>query len=129
MRTTPRRRLTAIIYLVPPDWDAAPTCDGGRLVWWVPEHSAEARWLPGGRLPQSSGAEPAPKHAVDPRCGRLVLFDARLVMHEVLPTHRKRFAVTLWFYRARTQVEEASVESQAPPWENFGVKPSQPAVA
>ena len=38
------------------------------------------------------------KHTTDPKAGRLVLFKARTVMHEVLPTHRKRFALTLWYF-------------------------------
>lgn len=33
---------------------------------------------------------------VDPLGGRLVLFRSRDVPHEVLPTSRKRFAVSLW---------------------------------
>ena len=39
------------------------------------------------------------KHTLVPQPGRLVVFEARRVMHEVLPTHRKRFAATLWLYR------------------------------
>ena len=41
------------------------------------------------------------KHTTDPKAGRLVLFKARTVMHEVLPTHRKRFALTLWYFSGR----------------------------
>mmetsp|Transcript_52189 Transcript_52189/g.121824 ORF Transcript_52189/g.121824 Transcript_52189/m.121824 type:complete len:81 (+) Transcript_52189:45-287(+) len=33
---------------------------------------------------------------IAPEGGRLVLFRSRDVPHEVLPTKRKRFAVTLW---------------------------------
>lgn len=85
--TTDPRRLTAIVYLVPPDWDAAPEADGGRLVWWVVDED---------EAPVGGGA-PA-KHTLEPKAGRLVIFRARTVMHEVLPTHRKRFALTLWFF-------------------------------
>ena len=87
MDTDPRR-LTAIVYLVPPDWDAAPEADGGQLVWWIVGDGGEYVGQP-------------ERHTTDPREGRLVLFRARTVMHEVLPTHRKRFALTLWYFGGR----------------------------
>ncbi len=82
--TTDPRRLTAIVYLVPPDWDARPQADGGQFIWWLVEEDTER---------PEKGAAPN-KHALSPKAGRLVLFKARTVMHEVLPTHRKRFALT-----------------------------------
>ena len=99
------RRLTAIVYLVQPDWDARPHADGGQLKWWlVPEEgrafkadvaaAGPAAAFRGGQDSEAAGA----KQTLDPRAGRLVLFDARTVMHEVLPTHRKRFALTLWYF-------------------------------
>ena len=39
----------------------------------------------------------------DPKAGRLVLFKARTVLHEVLPTHRKRFALTLWYFEGKKE--------------------------
>ena len=80
--TTDPRRLTAIVYLVPADWDARPQADGGQLNWWTEREEGEA----------------STRHTLDPAAGRLVLFRARSVMHEVLPTHRKRFALTLWYF-------------------------------
>ena len=72
------RRLTAIVYLVPPDWDARPEKDGGRLVWWlVDEESNSPRHV----LPDGS-REPV-RQTTEPKAGRLVLFNARTVMHEV----------------------------------------------
>ena len=100
--TTDPRRVTAIVYLVPPDWDAAADAHGGKLLWWQvrPDFAEEAR--------------PPAKREVAPKEGRLVLFRARTVKHEVLPTHRKRFAVTLWFFRAKAAGDER-VKQQ--PWE------------
>ena len=103
------RRLTAIVYLVPPDWDARPERDGGRLVWWLVDEDER----PIGRKEVRDGGEgggeadggrspwPEQKHQTDPQAGRLVLFKSRTVMHEVLPTHRKRFALTLWYFQGR----------------------------
>lgn len=107
MNTDPRR-LTAIVYLVPRDWDATPEADGGQLRWWiVDDESAPA---PADAIAEEEGdskpslatvlppAAPPVEHTLDPRAGRLVLFKSRTVMHEVLPTHRKRFALTLWYF-------------------------------
>ena len=33
---------------------------------------------------------------VEPRGGTLVVFKSRLLLHEVLPAHRRRFAITQW---------------------------------
>ena len=93
--TTDPRRLTAIVYLVPENWDARPEEDGGQLVWWLVDEGTED--VPVDR----SAAGGIQKHTTDPKAGRLVLFKARTVMHEVLPTHRKRFALTLWYFSGR----------------------------
>ena len=85
--TTDPRRVTAIVYLVADDWDAAPDRDGGQLVWW--------NILEGD--PDNPKDSPK-KHVLNPTTGQLCVFKARTIMHEVLPTHRKRFAVTLWYY-------------------------------
>lgn len=82
------RLVTAIFYLVDDAWDGSPHVDGGNLVWWpVDEHATDAV------------ADETAKQEIEPKEGRLVVFNARTVKHEVLPTHRKRFAVTLWFFR------------------------------
>ena len=58
------------------------------------------RWeVEDGKQSIHSHAHSDAKHTLVPQSGRLVLFEARRVMHEVLPTHRKRFAATLWLYR------------------------------
>lgn len=68
------RRITAILYLLPPDW--CPD-DGGHLVWWPPTKSG---------TPVRQIYHPTP--------GALVLFNATTVLHEVTPpTKRRRFAV------------------------------------
>jgi Rps23 Pro-64 3,4-dihydroxylase Tpa1-like proline 4-hydroxylase len=35
---------------------------------------------------------------IDPIADRLLIFQSRLIEHEVLPTYHKRFAITTWFY-------------------------------
>lgn len=70
LRHDPRRRVTAILYL-DPAWQPAW---GGLLRLW----------------------EPAGVREVEPRGGRLVVFRADAVAHEVLPTAQPRYAATAW---------------------------------
>jgi len=107
------RLVTAIFYLVDDKWDGRLEADGGNLIWWtVTEDDLE------------SAHSEREKHQLEPKvetrrssfhlavvlccflscaqAGRLVVFNSRTVMHEVMPTHRKRFAVTLWFFRGAT---------------------------
>ena len=100
------RRLTAIVYLVPEDWDADPDADGGQLNWWLVPDEQAGRKTDAVRAEEMK-REPPIKQTLNPKAGRLVLFKARTVMHEVLPTHRKRFALTLWYFAGR---EEGAVE-------------------
>lgn len=68
------RRITAIIYLLPPDWSLD---DGGHLVWWLPTKNGTSS-----------------RQVYQPSPGALVLFNATTVLHEVTPpTKRRRFAV------------------------------------
>ena len=93
--TSDPRRLTAILYLVPDGWDGSPQRDGGNLVWWIVNEGGDGEaW---GEVRGAAGGAPH-KQQLEPKPGRLVIFNARTVMHEVLPTHRKRFAVTLWYF-------------------------------
>lgn len=80
------RKITAIYYPNPPNW--------------VPDHGGSIRMYP-----RQTKAEQEKKreanvdtHVADIKPGPdlLLLFRARDVPHEVLPCHRKRFAVTLW---------------------------------
>lgn len=72
-RQDPRRRLTAIVYLNP---------------GWVPAHGGQLRvW----DLPDGAWRDVAPLG------GRLVMFLADQVDHEVLPTAAPRRAITAWF--------------------------------
>ena len=66
------RQLTALFYLNK-DWDAA--ADGGALVL----------------LPY-----PAPPIDIDPLAGRLVLFDARYMLHATRPARMPRYCFTAW---------------------------------
>ena len=69
-----KRKLTAILYLNE-DWDASR--DGGCLRAYLPGRDGEYR-------------------DIEPKGGRLLLFDSTAVEHEVLPTFRTRMALTLW---------------------------------
>ena len=62
---------------MPPDWDGAT--DGGQLVWWPVEEGSEA---PRHYVDAGGGRTPR-KERLEPKAGRLVLFKARTVMHEV----------------------------------------------
>ena len=35
---------------------------------------------------------------IDPIADRLLVFQSRMLEHEVLPAHATRFAITMWFY-------------------------------
>ena len=70
--------LTAIIYLnEKPPWDV--NRDGGCLRAWPPHARAD-----GGHID------------IEPIGGRMLIFDAIRVEHEVRPSYRRRCAVTLW---------------------------------
>lgn len=81
------RDVTAILYLNGPAW--AADGNGGELVLYA-----------GAAADDDTGATAAGATAVRPVGGRLVLFDARTVLHEVrphrLPGGEGRFALTLW---------------------------------
>ena len=78
-----RRLVTAILYLNP-DWSAA---DGGRLRAYPPIGGARSN-------PFSEPIE------IEPIAGRLVIFMAREVEHEVLLSRgRPRIALTQWIFR------------------------------
>ena len=81
------RRLTGVYY---PNtgWDAAA---GGELRVWPRAAAATAS----GSTPP--GVEPLVD--VEPHADRLILFFADIrVPHEVLPSFRERFAITLWYF-------------------------------
>ena len=73
-----QRALTLILYVNDADWCVQR--DGGAL-----------------RLEPTDGSA---SHQIAPIGGTLVIFDSRRVWHEVLPSKRLRFAITLWVYSA-----------------------------
>ncbi|KEP62763.1 UNVERIFIED_CONTAM: hypoxia- inducible factor prolyl hydroxylase (phd2), putative [Hammondia hammondi] len=83
------RKITAIYYPNPPDWEAK---DGGFLRIY-PRRRKDIQ------LQEGSAAGPAdakPVADIEPLGDTLVLFRSRDMPHEVLPCHRKRFAISLW---------------------------------
>ena len=77
------RKLTVILYLNEEPWDVAR--DGGCLRAYLPRTGA-------GR-----GADSGAQYMdVVPVAGRMLLFDSQRIEHEVLPSYRRRAAVTLW---------------------------------
>lgn len=72
-----QRRVTAICYLNPPDWNAST--DGGQL-----------------RLHRPQLADIMMDPIVAPLSGRIVLFLSGVIDHEVMSSKRDRFAVTSW---------------------------------
>ena len=69
-----KRKLTAILYLND-EWDARR--DGGCLRAYLSGGGGEYR-------------------DIEPRAGRVLLFDSTTIEHEVLPCVRTRMALTLW---------------------------------
>ena len=95
------RELTCILYMNPADWDAAR--DGGclRLHLAAGPHGRTgcAHDCAGGGGGGGGGGAGGDCHVdVVPSAGRMVLFKSRRVLHEVLPAHRSRLAMTLWLF-------------------------------
>jgi len=68
------RRLTCLYYMNPD---------------WKKEHGGELRIFD----PKGNGY-----HDIEPLGDRLLIFQSRLLEHEVLPSYRERYALTVWFY-------------------------------
>merc|ERR1712039_649591 len=51
-------------------------------------------------LRHESGGEFGEYLDVEPGCGTLLLFRSRDLLHEVLPTTHRRFALTMWYLEA-----------------------------
>ncbi|CAN0011510.1 unnamed protein product, partial [Heterosigma akashiwo] len=83
-----RRRYTAILYLndtsaVDQRWNKKR--DGGCLRVYVDADPAD-----------DDGASSKEIIDIEPVGGRLILFDSRSVLHQVMPSHRERLAITVW---------------------------------
>ena len=76
------RSITAILYLNDTEWDA--------------EHGGCLRCYLGAKRNDLTGESAVEVRDIDPRGGRLVVFDSQKVLHEVMPTHRTRSACTAW---------------------------------
>lgn len=70
------------------DWDAER--DGGALRLYV-----------GASLDDDVGISARKIVDVAPHCGTLVLFNSRVMLHEVLATHRPRHAISAWIETRR----------------------------
>lgn len=94
---TPIRRITALVYLNP-DWEPG---DGGCLRAYVPSARAPV-------------VDPGAHEAIwdiDPKGGRLLLFQSDMLPHEVLPAASTRFSLTVWMYGT---VDAATVSRSMP---------------
>jgi len=72
------RRLT-FLYYINPNWKEA---DGGHLRIYLPGGSNNNELI----------------RDIEPLGDRLVIFQSRVLEHEVLPTYIHRYALTVWFY-------------------------------
>ncbi len=95
-----RRAVTMVLYACAPDWDAPR--DGGCLRCHVgapaPVAGDAAAQAAAKAAAQAPGGPPWAVEDVAPLGGRVAVFPARRLLHEVLPARRERFAVTLWAY-------------------------------
>jgi hypothetical protein len=89
--STCRRKISLLLYLNDETWDAKR--DGGVLRAYLP---AEEK-TPKRSSSDGKGSVVSSYHDITPKGGTLVLFDSASVEHEVLPTHRERWAVVGWF--------------------------------
>ena len=75
--------MTAILYLNLPGWD--DTVDGGKLKCYLNCSSDD-----------HTGETASSVRAINPAGGTLVLFDSTYLLHEVTPSSRDRYALTIW---------------------------------
>lgn len=78
-----RRCFTLILYLNDPDWDMER--DGGALRAYV-----------GADTTDQEGNSARKIVDICPKGGTLVMFRSRVLLHEVLPAHRRRWALSVW---------------------------------
>lgn len=80
-----QRTITAILYLNMKDWNCDPQVDGGALICHIDDIDDE---IVGGISSKAL--------YINPVGGTLVIFDSRHLLHEVAPSNRGRFALTIW---------------------------------
>ena len=80
-----RRTITAILYLNVKEWNCDPQVDGGALICHI---DAKDDYVVGGNSSKAL--------YINPVGGTLVIFDSRHLLHEVAPSNRGRFALTIW---------------------------------
>ena len=90
--STCRRKISLLLYLNDETWDAKR--DGGVLRAYLP---AEEKTPKQSSDSDGKGSVVSSYEDIIPKGGTLVLFDSASVEHEVLPTHRERWAVVGWF--------------------------------
>lgn len=95
-KSTCRRKISLLLYLNDETWDVEK--DGGVLRAYLSQQSHQSNTTKK-RKRDSDGLDEGRDSIQDivPRGGTLVLFDSASVEHEVLPTHRERWAVVGWF--------------------------------
>ena len=114
------RRLTVVLYLNDDDWSEK---DGGCLrIWGRPDdaprtlegNSASSSASSSESSPSvSSSSTSAPPVDFMPIGGRLAMFFSDQVAHEVLANHRKRLALTIWYYDALERSEAVASAMEA----------------
>lgn len=90
------RRITAILYINDEDWDCSPLVDGGALRCYIDNNSTVVIDSDPAVAGVSAGASAGSVLNINPAGGTLVLFDSRYLLHEVCPSNRERFALTIW---------------------------------
>lgn len=75
--------MTAILYLNLPGWDK--TADGGELLCFV-----------GCDAGDDTGITSKSVQRVTPTGATLVIFDSTYLLHEVTPSRKDRYALTIW---------------------------------
>jgi len=94
--STCRRKVSLLLYLNDQSWDAKK--DGGVLRAYLPQRQPSQTAKKRKRDGDGPDEEGGSVQDITPQGGTLVLFDSASVEHEVLPTHRERWAVVGWFF-------------------------------
>eukprot|EP00986_Skeletonema_menzelii_P012204 scaffold6619_cov146-Skeletonema_menzelii.AAC.10 len=93
--STCRRKVSLLLYLNDDTWDVKR--DGGVLRAYLPRQQQQSKTAKKRKRQTDGDEERGSIQNIAPTGGTLVLFDSASVEHEVLPTHRERWAVVGWF--------------------------------
>jgi hypothetical protein len=105
------RQITIILYLNDTEWDSKAggmKKSGNLCVYLNTDHT------------DKSGSTASEKVYIEPKGGRMVIFDST-ILHEVLPSHQPRYAITCWAGGRPCTEKQAKLRPFFLPMEEFQI--------